>query len=174
MVTHNGNTHHTQSCSHPPWRDTYFYPYYFFTLSVFPFSHCFFLSGSLTFSPFQAMYLVTGLFSKPFIVICHLVFPLVCCAETFARRLHFDPTSLPIFLAKSFSVFLLYFSLSPVFSHNMSTLLLSSVSNGHWVLRPVRDIGTQGDKGPLTFSRWLGLCLIWLCHPRWQNTKAQR
>lgn len=104
-------------------------------------------------------------FSEPYIFICHLVFSLLAAlfqdGSTLTR--HFFQS----YLSNPFSVFLLYFSVSHVFSSHMSRLLLSSswVGDGHWVLRP-------GDKGPPTFSRWLGLCLICRCHPHWQKHKS--
>lgn len=148
----------------------------FFTLSVFTFSRCFFLfflSGSLTFSPFQAMYLVTRLFySEPFIVISHFVFPLVAElfqeGSTLTRHLfqssHQNSPN-PFQVSSSTSVSALFLVLIRLL---LSCPFLSTVSDGHWAT------GTQGDKGPLTLSRWLGRRLICLCHPRHQNTKAQR
>lgn len=177
MFTHNGRTHHTHRAVLIPHGGThtptpiifhslclYFQPLFFFL---------FFLSGSLTFSPFQAMYLVTRLFySEPFIVISHFVFPLVAElfqeGSTLTRHLfqssHQNSPN-PFQVSSSTSVSALFLVLIRLL---LSCPFLSTVSDGHWAT------GTQGDKGPLTLSRWLGRRLICLCHPRHQNTKAQR
>lgn len=96
---------------------------------------------------------------------------------SFPWLLHRNRHFFQSYLQKSFSV---YFSTSVLvmllvpMCLLLSSPLLTSVTDGHWVLKPARVSGTQGDhKEPLTFSRWLGLRLISPCHPRWQNTKAE-
>lgn len=114
LFTHNGNTHHTQSCFYPPWRDTYFVSHYF-SVSLSFLSPAVYCSSSLTSSPFHSMYLVTGLFFSAFHCHLSLGLSLHCCTGTFSRNLHCDLTSFSILVGKSFAVFLLFFSLSPVF-----------------------------------------------------------
>lgn len=126
----------------------------FFPLSLY------FSFSSPTSRTFQTMCLVTGLFLSLLKSSWFEVFP----------QLRFDLTFLPICLInftllQTQSSFLSSSRLSsppPLFSLNQWWTL------GHWLSRP----GTQEDKGLLTFTRWLGLCLICLCHPFWRNTKA--
>lgn len=89
----------------------------------------------------------------------HQVFSPRLSLSSLTWFLSFVPTEKSLFfiLTTSFSaVFVFASSLSP---------LMDTGCWGQWDM--------QEDKEPLTFSRWLGLSLICLCHPCWQNTKAQ-
>lgn len=77
---------------------------------------------------------------------------------------------------RNFWVFTSTWHLFP--SYSLNAIFLVHTSNYFFSICPLMDTeGTEGHrethKGPLTFSRWLRLCLICPCHPRWQNTKAQ-
>lgn len=107
---------------------------------------------------------------KHFIVSSHLVFLFAAAQELFqegstsTRHLFQSSSPNPLQFSSATSV-------SVVFSVSIC-LLLFSLTDGHWLLRPVMDTGTQGDKGPLTFSRWLGLCLICAVSPSLAKHKS--
>lgn len=175
------NTHRTQSCCHPL---HILLLLLFFTLSVFSFQTPFFFVWFSNLQSFRAMHLVTGLFFPSL-----SLSSLTCSFPWWLHRNFFKKTLLWPDISSNLTHQVLFSFLSQLQSRShcqspyvyscplfLPPLLSSPLLNQWWTLgvEGSESHRTQGDhKGPLTFSRWLGLRLICPCHPRWQNTKAQ-